>query len=76
MSTYLIALTSITYAIKAQNMLKSYGYYCEVQRTPKNLAKGCGYSIRVKDNIDAILKILDKANISHTGYIEMGGDIG
>lgn len=76
MPTYLIALTSITYAIKAQNLLKSLGYYCEIQRTPKNLATGCGYSIRVKGNLSNIFQILDKALIKRNGYTEMGGRFG
>lgn len=76
MTTYLIALTSITYAIKAQNLLKSLGYYCEIQRTPKNLATGCGYSIRVKGNIAEINKILMNASIKQLGYTELGGKIG
>ncbi len=73
MATYLIALTSITYAMKAQNLLKSLGYYCEIQRTPKNLATGCGYSIRVKGNILNILNILENANFKQNGYTEIGG---
>lgn len=73
MTTYLIALTSITYAIKAQNLLKSMGYYCEIQRTPKTLGTGCGYSIRVKGDMRAILKILENASITQNGYMEMGG---
>ena len=76
MTTYLIALTSITYANKAQNLLKSLGYYCDVQRTPKNLATGCGYSIRVKGNIDEIKNILSNASIKQIGYTEIGGKIG
>ncbi|HOV41500.1 MAG TPA: DUF3343 domain-containing protein [Oscillospiraceae bacterium] len=74
-SFYLIALTSITYAIKAQNLLKSMGYYCEIQRTPKELATGCGYSIRVKGDIRTILKILENASIKQNGFIETGGKI-
>lgn len=73
MQMYLIALTSITYAIKAQNLLKSLGYYCEIQRTPKTLGTGCGYSIRVKGDLLAVLKILEQASIKQNGTMEMGG---
>lgn len=61
---YYIALTSITYAIKAKNLLNSSGYYCEIERTPKVLSKGCGYSIKVKDDINLILSILASENIT------------
>ena len=72
MKTYLIALTSITFAMKAQNILKNMGYYCEIQRTPKNFAKGCGYSIRVKGDLDKIINILDYSNIPYITNMEMG----
>ena len=45
MKKSLIAMTSITYAMKAKNLLNSLKYYCEIQRTPKDLGTGCGYSI-------------------------------
>ncbi len=67
----LIAMTSITYAIKAKNLLNSAGYYCEIQRTPKDLSKGCGYSILVKDDINLILSILSYSKISNKGYKEL-----
>ena len=44
MKKSLIAMTSITYAMKAKNLLNSLKYYCEIQRTPKDLGTGCGYS--------------------------------
>jgi hypothetical protein len=67
----LIALTSITYAIKAKNLLNSTGYYCEIQRTPKELAKGCGYSIIVKNDINLILSILASENIKVKDYMSL-----
>lgn len=65
----LIALSSITYAIKAKNLLNSAGYYCEIERTPKKLAKGCGYSIRVKDDLNLILSILSAEEIKVKDYM-------
>lgn len=69
---YLIALNSITYALKAENILKEQGFYCVVQRTPKNFSSGCGYSIRVKGNIDIIIKILERNNIQIKAISEVG----
>ncbi len=43
-------MTSITYAMKAKNLLNSLKYYCEIQRTPKDLGTGCG-SMRVSEKI-------------------------
>ena len=65
----LIALSSITYAIKAKNLLNSSGYYCEIERTPKGLAKGCGYSIRVKNDINLIISILSSEDIKVKDYM-------
>ena len=39
MKKSLIAMTSITYAMKAKNLLNGLKYYCEIQRTPKHLRK-------------------------------------
>lgn len=68
MQKSLIAVSSITYAMKAKKLLNSRGIYCEMQRTPKNLGSGCGYSIRVRDDIEFILSILDEENIAHKAY--------
>lgn len=76
MKTYLIALTSITYAMKAQKILKIMGYYCEIQRTPKNFSTGCGYSIRVKGDLSEYLMILKNNNIKYLNTMEMGADFG
>lgn len=59
----LVALSSITYAIKAKNLLNSSGYYCEIERTPKDLAKGCGYCICVKNDVNLIISILTSEGI-------------
>ena len=50
MQKSLIAVSSITYAMKAKKLLNNMGLYCEIQKTPKNLGSGCGYSIRVRDD--------------------------
>ena len=44
----LIMVSSVTYAMKGKELLKSYGIRAEVERTPKNSqSKGCGYSLYV-----------------------------
>ncbi len=68
MEKSLIAVSSITYAMKAKKLLNDRGFYCEIQRTPKNLGSGCGYSIRVRDNIKLIFSILDEENIAHKAF--------
>lgn len=60
----LLAVSSITYAMKAKRLLNNMGYYCEIERTPKNLASGCGYSLRIRDDPSVITPILDRNGIS------------
>ncbi len=65
MTYTLIAVSSITYAMKAKRLLSNMGYYCEVEKTPKNMSTGCGYSIRVKDDPEMISGILTKNGITN-----------
>lgn len=67
---YTIALSSITYAIKAQNLLKYEGINTEVIRTPKNLASGCGYSIAFYGDVEKVIEVLNRNNISQKGIME------
>ncbi len=68
---YLISLYSITYATKAKKLLNSYGFFCEIKRTPRDFSTGCGYSIVVIGEIYEILSILEENNIANKGYTEM-----
>ncbi|MBR1423910.1 MAG: DUF3343 domain-containing protein [Ruminococcus sp.] len=63
MKKYLIAMRSITYAIKAKELLNKLGFYCEIEKTPKGLSSGCGYSIRVDGEKEKIKKLLKDRGI-------------
>ncbi len=67
----LLAVSSITYAMKAKKLLNSMGIFCEVSKTPKNLSSGCGYSVRIRDNPgdnpDYVAGILEKNGIAIKG---------
>ncbi|MCD7770502.1 MAG: DUF3343 domain-containing protein [Oscillospiraceae bacterium] len=63
----LLAVSSITYAMKAKKLLNGMGIFCEVSKTPKNLASGCGYSVRIRDNPDYVTGILEKSGIAIKG---------
>lgn len=67
----LIAVSSITYAMKAKRLLNGMGYYCEIEKTPKNLSSGCGYSIRVKDGSDVITGILKNNGIEYKALMSV-----
>ncbi len=69
----LLAVSSITYAMKAKKLLNGMGIFCEVAKTPKNLASGCGYSVRIRDNPDYVSGLLEKNGIAvkDRGTVEM-----
>lgn len=67
----LIAVSSITYAMKAKKLLNGMGYYCEIEKTPKNLSSGCGYSLRVKENSDIITGILKNNGIEYKAIMSV-----
>ena len=64
MKIYLIAMRSITYAIKAKDLLGRLGIWCEIEKTPPDLASGCGYSIKVRDEPSRIKKLLREHGIA------------
>ena len=64
-------MSSITYAMKAKEYLNSLGYWCEVERTRKNIGSGCGYSIVVQDDPDLITARLDRRNIPYKGIYSL-----
>lgn len=65
MKKTLITMTSITYAMKAKQLLNRKKIYCEVERTPKNVGSGCGYSIRIKDDPESIKRLLKDSSIPY-----------
>ncbi|MCD7726848.1 MAG: DUF3343 domain-containing protein [Ruminococcus sp.] len=65
MNYNLIAMTSITYAQKAKSLLNAQRMYCEIQKTPSEYFSGCGYSIRVKDDISKVTSILRENGVKY-----------
>ena len=63
MKITLIAMRSITYAIKAKELLNKLGMFCEVVKTPKDLSSGCGYSIKIRDEPLKIKQLLRQRGI-------------
>ncbi len=68
MGTHLILVSSITYAIKGRDLLRSHGYKAYIEKTPSKLdSHGCGYSIVVYTEPSEILKLLRDADIKILG---------
>ena len=70
MKKYTIAFSSVTVAMKAQNVFRSEGIGTEVIRTPKNLASGCGYSLIYYGDIETAMGILEKRWIKCKAIME------
>jgi hypothetical protein len=64
MERYLFAFPGVTIAMKASKILRENGYACEVIRTPKTLAGGCGYSTAVRGDPAEISELLVKYGIT------------
>lgn len=56
--------------MKAKKVLNGLGFYCEIEKTPKNLGSGCGYSIRVKNPPAVITARLDEYAIPYKSVIQ------
>lgn len=68
MKKQLIQVSSITYAIKGRDILKSKGIRAYVERSPADMDRvGCGYSIFVKGDIETAENILNNAGIKVLG---------
>lgn len=67
----LIIMGSITYTMKARNILNKMGIASEVVRTPKrNIAGSCNYSLYVKNDLDKAEKILTENGMKILGRID------
>lgn len=66
MKEFSVALTSITYAIKAQNALRARGIRAAITRDERyRLGKSCGYALVMPGNVDRflVMDILQREHI-------------
>ncbi len=65
-----ILLNSVSSALKSKELLDKNNIKCSVERTPKNnIAKSCGYSLLVYNEIDKARDILEKNKIIVLGIV-------
>lgn len=70
MKKYTIAFSSITVAMKARSVFRSYDVRTEIIRTPRNLSSGCGYSLVLDGDIEAAINILENKGIKYKAIME------
>lgn len=59
----LIELTSITYAIKARDLLRKNKFRVSIEKNSGKNKKGCAYSVAVTGDCDKATEILNKAGL-------------
>lgn len=70
MGRQLILVSSITYAIKGRDLLRSYGYKAYIERVPSSAGHvGCGYCVYVEKDVDGAAQILVENGIRVLGKI-------
>ena len=71
MARQFIMVTSITYAMKAKSILKDYGIYVDIVKSPKYSKQArCSYSLILYKNIDKAVKLLKENGIEVLGITE------
>ncbi|MGN0453074.1 MAG: putative Se/S carrier-like protein [Ruminococcus sp.] len=74
MENRLIMLSSITHAVRAKNVLATFGIHAYVQKTPKiNNANSCGYSVFVPQRADEAERILTEKGFTILGTTGRSG---
>jgi hypothetical protein len=65
MRSYFITFRSITYAQRAERILKDAGIRCTLQRAPRAMEeRGCGYAIHLRQaDISTALLLLRRAQV-------------
>lgn len=64
----LIRLPSVTQAMRARDILKSYGIISRVQRIPAAKGQGaCNYGLLINRNLNEAVEILREHNLKITG---------
>ena len=68
----IIVLTSVTYALKAQEILKDNGIYSKIERSKAvRSVRGCGYGIVFdKQMEDKVYSLLSENSIPTVGSID------
>lgn len=67
---YYILLNSVSSALKGKDILDKNNIKSSVERTPKNnVARSCGYSLMVNDEIERAKEILEDNKVIVLGVV-------
>ena len=65
-----VTFSSVTSAMKAEQVFRNNGYRCEIKRIPRTLG-GCGYKIDVSAGMEMTNRILE---LNFIRYGSIGGE--
>ncbi|MGB4091259.1 MAG: DUF3343 domain-containing protein [Ruminococcus flavefaciens] len=65
MDVCIAEMTSYTYAVKGERLLRSRGYKCKVTRKEKNTAGGCGYQLNIYGHCRETAALLERYAIPY-----------
>ena len=71
MNKAIVKFSSVTYAMKAKSILRDYGIYVDIVKSPKYSKQArCSYSLILYKNIDKAVKLLKENGIEVLGITE------
>ncbi len=67
MTVYYITFRSVTFAQRAERLLKQNGIRCSIRRTPRWMEdQGCGYYLQVRQvDVDTALDLIQEHRIAY-----------
>jgi len=64
MQEYFIVTGTVTYAIKARDILRRNGFFAKVEKINDGSDNiGCGYAVRIKSDINTAVDILNASGV-------------
>ena len=70
MKRYIIQVGTVTYAIKARDILRRKGFKVEIERKTSENSRGCGYVVVLQGNAANALEILRENGVKTLGLTE------
>lgn len=65
-----IKFSSVTYALRAKEIIEQNGGRVVIKKNPHPLKnEGCGYIISITGNVENTINLLDRNKIKYIGYV-------
>lgn len=69
MNKAIIRFSSVTYALKAKEIIENAGGRATLRKNPApSKTEGCGYSLTVNGNLNVIINLLDMNRVKYKNY--------